>query len=202
MGPGEGSQPLVPGTLASECRGLDGRWRPGLQIPRRLAGWGRGAGCCSLCWEPLAQFPGSPALPQDSCSGCARTSGPGVGGGLLEAGEEFPPFPPTGHSRFGCAFNSMGRGVPPEPHVRSRRAAPAHGRAEAHMTWQWRPQRCGEVPSSLSLCCCSQIVSCPMPTPMAAPSLMGGPPRSQASVLGALALEVSSALETESCSNG
>lgn len=57
------------------------------------------SGLAAACdQEPLAQFPGSPALPQDSCSGCAHTSGPGVGGGLLEAGEKFPPSPPTGAS--------------------------------------------------------------------------------------------------------
>lgn len=67
--------------------------------------------------------------------------------------------------------------------------------------WQWRPQRCGEVPSSLSLLFTNSKLS-DANTGGGSQALTGGPQGSQASVLGAPAPKVSSAPEMESCSHG
>lgn len=99
-------------------------------------------------------------------------------------------------------LDGTGRGVPPEPHVRSRRATPAHGRAEAHGTGSGGlsgVERCLQL-EPLLLFTNSKLSDAN--TDGGSQRLMGGPPGSQASVLGASAPEVSSAPEMESCTNG
>lgn len=78
--PGKGSPASVPETLWLQSFSVGSRGGGGGVSPRReqLVGHAR---------EPLAQFPGRQALPQDSCGGCARASGRGRG--VLES----PPFP-------------------------------------------------------------------------------------------------------------
>ena len=80
VGPGKGSPASGPEDSGSWVSRVASR-----EVEARPADPERGAAGGARAGEPLAQFPGSPALPQDSCTGCARTSGPGVGGGVLEA---------------------------------------------------------------------------------------------------------------------
>lgn len=142
---------------------MGGGARPASKPPGGMGGWGLAAGACSQ--EPLAQFPGSPALPQDSCSGCARISGPGVGGGLLEAGEQFPLFPPIRASCLcAAAFNSMDEEAHLSPVCEAQVSGPCP-------LARCRRRRRGGVPSGLSLCRWAQIVSCLMPTPVKAPGI-------------------------------
>ncbi|XP_053055491.1 uncharacterized protein LOC113602680 isoform X3 [Acinonyx jubatus] len=115
--------------------------RAGWETPGGSSGGGRGDWAAPACArEPLAQCPGSPALPWDSCSGCAHTSGPGVGGGVLEA--DAVPAVPSRHSRLVgqllSAQQDEGSHLSSPWRVQAGGPPPA-GRAQARVTWRWRP---------------------------------------------------------------
>uniref|UniRef100_K9IZD8 Putative secreted protein n=1 Tax=Desmodus rotundus TaxID=9430 RepID=K9IZD8_DESRO len=98
---------------------VGGAWSRGLWSLSVVSGW-VGAGC-SLGSGTSGPVSWEPSLARDSYSGCAGTSGPGVGAGLWEAPAEFPPFPPAraawlcGHFQLDEAKSSTC--APPEPRV-------------------------------------------------------------------------------------
>ena len=115
-GPGKRVLPRVPVTLG----GLDGRQKPDPQ-PQKGAGVAPGVLAAAACVrEPLAQFPGRRPCPGIPAVGVPALPA-AVGGGILGAGGQFPPSRPPEPPSCAASFNSMGRGVPPEP------AAPGPG---------------------------------------------------------------------------
>lgn len=102
VGWGAGPRPLASGTLASEC----GVWMGGGGRACKPPG-GLGVG------PPLAQFPGSPAQPRDSCDGCAQLPA-GCGRAQGSWRQKGPSRPAHRQSLLVRATeNLLGRGLPP-----------------------------------------------------------------------------------------
>ncbi|XP_036156668.1 uncharacterized protein LOC118651522 [Myotis myotis] len=102
VGWGEGPRPLASGTLASEC----GVWMGGGGRACKPPG-GLGVG------PPLAQFPGSPAQPRDSCDGCAQLPA-GCGRAQGSRRQKGCSRPSRRQSLLVCAtVNLLGRGLHP-----------------------------------------------------------------------------------------
>lgn len=105
------------------CDSRGTRWDAGAgpPTPEGSRGWLRGVLAAAACApEPLAQFPGRRPRPGIPAVGVPALPA-AVGGGILGAGGQFPPSHPPEPPCCAASFNSMGRGVPPEP------AAPGSG---------------------------------------------------------------------------
>lgn len=183
VGWGEGPRPLASGTLASEC----GVWMGGGGRACKPPG-GLGVG------PPLAQFPGSPAQPRDSCDGCAQLPA-GCGRAQGSRRQKGCSRPSRRQSLLVCAtVNLLGRGL--------------HPSAMCEVQVSSSAQRLGPQGSRV-------LERCPQPEPFLCtksepsgtnprrlPAWMDGPPGPRASVPGAPAPEESSAPQRESHPDG
>lgn len=126
VGPGEGSQPLVPGTRASQC----GVWMQGggqaCKSPGGLQGGGSQGWLQPVIKNLWPSFLGAQPCPRIPAVGVPTLPAQAwVAGSWRQERSSRPPHP-RGPPACAAPFNSMGRGVLPEPHARSRRATPAH----------------------------------------------------------------------------
>lgn len=183
VGWGAGPRPLASGTLASEC----GVWMGGGGRACKPPG-GLGVG------PPLAQFPGSPAQPRDSCDGCAQLPA-GCGraqGSWRQKGRSRPARRQSLLVR--ATENLLGRGLPPSAmcEVQVSSSAQRLGPEGSRVL-----ERCPQPEPSL--CTKSEPSSA---NPRRLPAWMDGPPGPRASALGAPTPEESSAPQRESHPDG